>query len=275
MSQLTFIDIFDQIKQEAQSIKDVKRASTEMLIPARPSASAAELRKQFVTVFNNTGVHLRRIDVYRDFISLAARELDLTRIHTQENLDSCRAICARYSEEDHERFKELFLLMVLSLDAEYHDFLGAVYMDLELGNKRAAQYFTPMSLQKLMARLQLPETIKMIEKEGFVKISDPASGSAGLVIAYAQCLRENGLNPSTAIFAQCIDIDPVAADMTFIQLSLCGIAAEVITGDTLRMEFNQSRHTFVYYANDFESKLKFKERVERMRKVIQLMQNKH
>lgn len=275
MSQLTFIDIFDQIKQEAQSIKDVKRASTEMLIPAWPSANAAELRKQFVTVFNNTGVHLRRIDVYRDFISLAARELDLTRIHTQENLDSCRAICARYSKEDHERFKELFLLMVLSLDAEYHDFLGAVYMDLELGNKRAAQYFTPMSLQKLMARLQLPETIKRIKKEGFVKISDPASGSAGLVIAYAHCLRENGLNPSTAIFAQCIDIDPVAADMTFIQLSLCGIAAEVITGDTLRMEFNQSRHTFVYYANDFESKLKFKERVERMRKVIQLMQNKH
>lgn len=39
------------------------------------------------------------------------------------------------------------------------------------------------------------------------------------------------------------DIDPVAADMTFIQLSLLGIAAEVVTGNTLTMQFRRVRYT--------------------------------
>ena len=51
------------------------------------------------------------------------------------------------------------------------------------------------------------------------------------------------------------DIDPVAADMTFIQLSLLGIAAEVVTGNTLTMQFRRVRYTPVYYLNDFEKRL--------------------
>jgi hypothetical protein len=57
------------------------------------------------------------------------------------------------------------------------------------------------------------------------------------------------------MFGSCIDIDPVAADMAFIQLSLLGIAAEVVTGNTLTMKFNRVRYTPVYYFNDFEKRL--------------------
>jgi len=34
-------------------------------------------------------------------------------------------------------------------------------------------------------------------------------------------------------------------------LSLLGIAAEVVTGNTLTMQFNRVRYTPVYYFNDF------------------------
>lgn len=53
-----------------------------------------------------------------------------------------------------------------------------------------------------------------------------------MLIAYAECLLEANINPSMHMFGSCIDIDPVAADMAFIQLSLLGIAAEVVTGNT-------------------------------------------
>lgn len=73
-----------------------------------------------------------------------------------------------------------------------------------------------------------------------------------MLIAYAECLLESDINPSMHMFGSCIDIDPVAADMAFIQLSLLGIAAEVVTGNTLTMQFNRVRYTPVYFLNDFK-----------------------
>ncbi len=57
------------------------------------------------------------------------------------------------------------------------------------------------------------------------------------------------------MFGSCIDIDPVAADMAYIQLSLLGIVAEVVTGNTLTMQFNRVQYTPVYYFNDFKKRL--------------------
>jgi len=85
-----------------------------------------------------------------------------------------------------------------------------------------------------------------------------------MIIAYAECLLEADINPSAHLFASCIDIDPVAADMAFIQLSLLGIAAEVVTGNTLTMQFNRVRYTPVYYLNDFEAKLNTQRRLKAM-----------
>jgi hypothetical protein len=73
-----------------------------------------------------------------------------------------------------------------------------------------------------------------------------------MLIAYAECLLEADINPSMHMFGSCIDIDPVAADMAFIQLSLLGIAAEVVTGNTLTMQIRRVRHPG-FLPNDFEN----------------------
>ncbi|WP_238392758.1 hypothetical protein [Buttiauxella sp. 3AFRM03] len=44
--------------------------------------------------------------------------------------------------------------------------------------------------------------------------------------------------------------------MAFVQLSILGIAAEVSTGDTLRMEFRRTRYTLAYWLNKFDDRLK-------------------
>ncbi|MFB4363028.1 N-6 DNA methylase [Pantoea sp. BS_8] len=265
MSQLDFADFFNQAEDPAPA--------PVVLNPSAPACdpspehrmmSIETARKQFVSVFRHTARHLRRWDVFSDFITLAASELDLATIRAPESMERCRKICGRYRPEDISDLHRLFSLMVSALEAKFHDFLGAIFMELELGDGRQGQYFTPYSVQSLMARMLMPGVEEAVKREGLFTLSEPTCGAGGMVVAVAECMLEVGLNPSEQMFVNCIDIDPVAADMAFIQLSLLGIPAEVITGNTLTMKFSRVRYTPVYYINGFEERLKAQRRINAM-----------
>lgn len=270
MSQLSFASFFDQAKA-TESSKPQRPAviPDQTPTPARQRLTIDEAQRQFIRVFKDTARNLRRWDVFRDFITLAASELDLARIRTPENIGSSREICAKYSDSDIKNLHELFCLMVCALEAKFHDFLGAIFMELELGSDSMGQFFTPYHIQSLMAKIVMPDAEQTIRQEGFVTISDPACGSAGMIIAYAENLLEAGYNPSEQMYAHCVDIDPIAADMSFIQLSLLGIPAQVVTGNALTLECNKVRFTPVYYINNFETRLDDQRRIGAMRKFLQ------
>ncbi|MGC8345067.1 N-6 DNA methylase [Pantoea ananatis] len=265
MSQLDFADFFNQAEDPAPVPVAVPVAAAACEpSPAHRMMSIETARKQFVSVFRHTARHLRRWDVFSDFIALAASELDLATIRAPESMARCRKICERYRPEDISDLHRLFGLMVSALEAKFHDFLGAIFMELELGDGRQGQYFTPYSVQSLMARMLMPGVQEAVKREGLFTLSEPTCGAGGMVVAVAECMLEAGLNPSEQMFASCIDIDPVAADMAFIQLSLLGIPAEVITGNTLTLKFSRVRYTPVYYANDFGERLKTQRRINAM-----------
>ncbi|EPR0422803.1 N-6 DNA methylase [Enterobacter hormaechei] len=270
MSQLSFASFFDQAKETA-SVMPVKPALPAVNAQTMPHQimGIEDARRQFVSVFRDTARNLRRWEVFSDFITLAASELDMASIRTPENIERSREICAKYGESDISNMHELFGLMICALEAKFHDFLGAIFMELELGDDRNGQYFTPYNVQSLLARLLMPDFDETIRREGFVTVSDPASGAAGMIVAYAELLLEAGYNPSEQMFGSCIDIDPIAADMAFIQLSLLGIPAEVVTGNTLTMQLNRVRYTPVYYINNFEKRLEEQRRIAAMRKFLQ------
>ncbi|HID3974801.1 TPA: N-6 DNA methylase [Enterobacter cloacae] len=270
MSQLSFASFFDQAKEAAPAIP-VKPALPAVNAQAMPQRmmTIEDARRQFISVFRDTARNLRRWEVFSDFITLAASELDMARIRTPENIERSREICAKYGESDISNLHTLFGLMVCALEAKFHDFLGAIFMELELGDDRNGQYFTPYNVQSLMAKLLMPDIDETIRREGFVTVSDPASGAAGMIVAYAEILLEAGYNPSEQMFGSCIDIDPIAADMAFIQLSLLGIPAEVVTGNTLTMQLHRVRYTPVYYMNNFEKRLDDQRRIIAMRKFLQ------
>lgn len=270
MSQLSFASFFDKAKEAAPAtpVKPALPAVNAQPMPRR-MLTIDEARRQFVSVFRDTARNLRRWEVFSDFITLAASELDMARIRTPESIERCREICVKYGESDISNLHELFGLMVCALEAKFHDFLGAIFMELELGDDRNGQYFTPYSVQSLMAKMLMPDVEQTIRREGFVTVSDPASGAGGMIVAYAEFLLEAGYNPSEQMFGSCIDIDPIAADMAFIQLSLLGIPAEVVTGNTLTMQLNRVRYTPVYYINNFEKRLEDQRRISAMRKFLQ------
>ncbi|AWX05162.1 N-6 DNA methylase [Citrobacter freundii] len=262
MSQLSFAEFFNQAR-ESDNVIPIVPVSKKKPIIGLMHVDAA--RKQFIRLFNDTARYMRRWDVFCDFITLSASELDLARILTPENIERSRKVCERYEAADIQKMHDLFILMVCALDAKFHDFLGAIFMELELGSNGMGQYFTPYSVQSMMARMMMPGVKESIRREGFVTVSDPASGAAGMIIAYAECLLDAGYDHSNHMFGSCIDIDPIAADMAFVQLSLLGIPAEVITGNTLTMNLHRARYTPVYYWNDFKNKLEFQRRMKAMK----------
>lgn len=218
MSQLSFSDFFNQAKEAAPSVpsKPVLPAVIATVKP-RQMMNINDARREFVRVFRDTARNLRRWEVFSDFITLAASELDMARIRTPENIERSREICAKYSGSDISNLHTLFCLMVCALEEKFHDFLGAIFMELELGDDHNGQYFTPYHVQSLMAKLLMPDAERTIRREGFVTVSDPACGAAGMIVAYAEIMLEAGYNPSEQMFGSCIDIDPIAADMAFIQ----------------------------------------------------------
>lgn len=192
--------------------------------------SAAEARKQFASVFRHTAPNMRRSEVFRDFISLAASDLDMARLRSPEIIENSRRIYGRYKPDDIDAMQQLFCLMVEGLAGEFHDFLGALYMEQQLGADEMGQYFSPSSISRLMAGLLMPGAVETIKREGWMTLDEPACGSAGMVIAFAYWMAEKGMNPSEQLYATCTDIDPMVADMAFIQLALLGIPAKVVTG---------------------------------------------
>jgi len=89
-----------------------------------------------------------------------------------------------------------------------------------------------------------------------------------MIVAWAECMLEAGLNPSEHLYTRCTDIDPMVSDIAFIQLSLLGIPAEVITGNTLTLKANRVRYTPVYYLNDWPGKLAFRRLLDAMRNFL-------
>lgn len=270
MSQLSFTKLcsaFENVPAKAKPTL-IEKPVSPLSQPARMITSDAA-RKQFISVFARTGQNMRRWDVFRDFITLAASELDLARIRTPENIESSRQICDRYETADHDKMKNLFCLMVTALEGEFHDFLGSIFMELELGSDHMGQFFTPYTIQLMMAKMLTGDIAAEVQRQGWIALYEPACGAAGMVLAYTQCMREAGLNPSEQLYVECIDIDPIAADMAFIQLSLLGIAAKVITGNTLTNKFTRVRYTPIYYINEWEDRLALRQKVEALAKVMQ------
>ncbi|MFT2794010.1 N-6 DNA methylase [Serratia sp. T13T92] len=268
MSQLSFTDLCSAFESVSAQTKPVP--IKKPLSPVAPRMIMPDVaRKQFISVFAHTAQNMRRWDVFRDFITLAASELDMVRIRTPENIERSRQICDGYTAADHDNMKKLFCLMVTALEGEFHDFLGAIFMELELGSDQMGQFFTPYSIQLMMAKMLTGDIAAVVQKQGWIELHEPACGAAGMVLAYAQCMLEAGLNPSEHLYVECIDIDPVAADMAFIQLSLLGIAAKVITGNALTTKFTRVRYTPIYYINEWEGRLALRQSVEALAKIMQ------
>lgn len=212
--------------------------------------------KEFTTKLENLDRSKNIATVFKDFLTLCTCALaqPFYRSDTLEQiyLDTIKA----YTKEQANEFSQMLALLVSALENAFQDFLGKVYMSLKIGNSSNGQFFAPYCVSKMMSEINFIEVEENLKANDFITLSDPCCGSSGLIIAFAETMKNNNYNYQKQLFVEVIDIDEMCFMMSYIQLSLYGVPAKVMLGDSLGWKFQRVLYTPLYFVNGFEWKLK-------------------
>lgn len=176
-------------------------------------------------------------EVWADFVAMSALAIANACDKQGETHDAREreylSIIKRYAKKEQQIFPELLAMLVNALGEDpEQDFLGEMFMALELGSHWKGQFFTPYSVCQLMASMTIQDRENQIQERGWTGIHDLCCGAGALLIAARNEMVKHGLGPTQALYvAQ--DIDRTAALMCYLQLSLLGCAGYVVVGDSL------------------------------------------
>jgi len=223
---------------------------------------------EFIKVMRTIDHSRASWEVFKDFCQLSASIFAIP--FYQDAKEKFQEISDKYDDADIAKMDKMLSLMVEDLEAEYHDFLGEVFMELNLGSHWKGQFFTPWNVCRLKAKLVLDNVKKQLEKKLFISISDPCVGAGALLLAAAQEFREQNINYSDRVLFEAVDIDEVSFFMAYLQISLCGMAASVIHGDSLAMKKFRIWYTPVFFINNWTEKLKTQRIIDTMINLISL-----
>ena len=152
-------------------------------------------------------------------------------------------IIQKYTKPEQEKLAEAFALLVLALQHEQDihgptDILGQVFHALELHSKYKGQFFTPPQVCEMMGMIALDgeNLARTIEKNGYISVCEPCIGSGGMVLGAAKAMANRKLNYQTQMLVTGIDIDIKCVQMAYLQLSLMGIPAVIVHGNSLTNE---------------------------------------
>lgn len=211
--------------------------------------------KEFSSKLQSLDRSKRIYEVFKDFLTLSTCALSQPFYRSDKIEHIYLETVNRYTKEQAEEFSQLLAFLVCALTKKHQDFLGQVYMQLNIGNSAKGQFFTPYHVSQLMAEINFAEVEEKLKSNEFITLSDPCSGSAGMIIAFAETMKNKGYNYQNQLFVEVIDIDEMCFMMAYIQLSLYGISARVMLGDSLAWKFSKVLYTPFYFVNGFRWKL--------------------
>lgn len=228
--------------------------------------------KEFNSLLQNLDRSKSVATVFDDFLSLATLSLAQPFYQNDQLERQYLEIVGRYTKEQANEFSQMHALIVLALDEKYQDFLGLVFSANNFGNARKGQFFTPYHVSKLMAQISFTDIENQLTEKDFVTLAEPCCGSSGIIIAFAETLKEQGYNYQHQLFVEAIDIDETCFNMSYIQLSILGIPARVMLGDTLAWKFQKVLYTPLYFVNGFEYKLKHQQQEQKKPVIVEMKQ---
>lgn len=126
-------------------------------------------------------------------------------------------------------FSDMCAWLSETIECKMTDVLGNLFMQSGWGNKNTGQFFTPYTLSLATADLVMTD----LPDNEYITLNEPSAGAGGMVIAAAEIVKNSGRNYQKCLRVVAQDIDWNAFYMCYIQLSLYGIDAKVVQGDTL------------------------------------------
>jgi len=226
--------------------------------------------RAFTKLFQENCHRHRPHAVFSDFCEMAAiavsNAVDLSQRQARE--ERYLQIAKSYDRTELERFAQMLGCVTLALEDGMHDCLGKLFMALEMSNHWKGQYFTPWELCGLMARVTLTDTREQIQARGYITVSEPAAGAGAMVIAVADALREQGFNYQKCMHVTAVDVDPTAAHMCYLQLSLLHVPAIVVVGNSLTLEERSHWYTPAHVLGGWSRKLRDRQAVADLRDLL-------
>lgn len=137
-------------------------------------AGLIDHEKAFISLFNQTARYHHRHKVFEDFVSCSVIALENRVCFNEEREGKYLRIIGGYEKPDVIRMAQLLAHVVNGLQNGFCDFLGNVFMQLELGDKYRGQFFTPWDVARMMAQLQLGDVKAMFDEKPFITLSEPA-----------------------------------------------------------------------------------------------------
>lgn len=220
-------------------------------------ASRFDGMRTFVKCAQQMGHRHSIWQVFQDFCAISAISISNAVMPNQERENEYLSIVKRYTKEELEMFAQMLADLVNSLEVQAQDapadILGPVFHELELHNKWHGQFFSPQHICDLMGAVTCPadkEAAKAeIERIGHYEICEPCAGSGAMIFGFARAMKGIDLNYCSDMCVTATDIDIKCVHMAYIQLSLYGIPAVVIHGNTLTLEEWSHWYTPVYVMN--------------------------
>lgn len=175
-------------------------------------------------------------EIFSDWIRLMAFSISnsLSPIHDKlwnDREASYRETISKYKDRERRRLQECFSLLVETLE-EPSDVLGDVFMRSGMGSQSAGQFFTPFHLSVLTAQTGI-DVEELKKTDDLIRMNEPSCGGGGMIIATAKVLKEAGIDYQSRMRVIAQDLDWKGVYMTYVQVSLLGIHAWCIQGDSL------------------------------------------
>ncbi len=193
--------------------------------------------KEFLDVFKKLCYSRSSWEVWADLMTVIACSISNS---VEQNMDRRQKrekefeFCIKRLGSVDDAAKLLGIIVMAFQNNPVQDFLGKLYMSLELGSHWKGQFFTPYNISHMMAKLLISDSCQSeIEKKGYITINDPTCGAGGMIIAGANILRERNINYQEKVLFIGQDIDRVVGMMCYIQMSLLGCAGYVVIANTL------------------------------------------
>lgn len=156
----------------------------------------------------------------------------------REREDMYTTIAKRYSTGELKTLADMGGALAIVLSERFGDILGEIYMKSGCGNKRTGQFFTPYHLSYLTAKLCYENEFDRLGESEQLYVNEPSTGGGGMIIALCQVAKERGFDYQRRLHVVAQDMDWNGVYMTYIQLSLLGVRATVVQGDTLREPYH-------------------------------------
>ena len=201
-----------------------------------------DIEKEFIKTFEDLKYSRNSYSIWSDFVTICACSISniVDKRYLDEREQMYLKIIKKYNKDEQELFAKLMAKTFIALtNNPKQDFLGKIFMSLNLGSASNGQFFTPYHICEFMAKMTIDvENVKQtLNDTGVFSVCDPTCGSGALLIAAVNEINtalkdENSINLGKIVFAG-QDIDYIVAMMCYIQLSILDVPGYVKVGNSL------------------------------------------